>query len=670
MDLPGAEFEARGVIKVRLIQMSQFLLALRDRATRLRGDGQRRRLGSLLAIVAAAQIAFAPVSAQLLPERNRGIPSGSPVGEDDSREGGSEAERPPSVDAGSAAPDYRIEPIEIRDTGGVTIPNVAETSTRTKAPPPPNEFDGFVTQITGRELPRFGSDLLLPGSRDFALPATATVPPDYVLNVGDVIAISMAGSVEGSVERQIDTNGRIFLPRVGAVQLAGVRYGDLKGVISAAIGTQFRGYTVNVSVPQLRGIRVYVTGFANNPGAYTVNSLSTMVNAVLAAGGPSAGGSFRTIRLVRNNEVIREMDLYDVILRGDKSNDAILQNQDVIQIEPLGKEVAITGSVNSPAIFEAKDGETLETLLGYAGGANSLADTSRLMLYRLADFNDVGVREIVRADATAMVLAAGDIVQVLSEGSLARPIAKQSVLVRIEGEVERPGNYYLPASSPMSEALARAGGLTREAYVFGTRFERVSVQRQQRVSFNEALQQMEVALAAAPLSGGLNTNSAERGAQLAAAQAVLQKLRESQPDGRIVLDLSAASTQLPGDFVLENNDRIVIPPRPTTVGVFGAVYRPASFALDPRGALTVKQYLERAGGVLRAGDRGEIFVVRANGAVLSKRDGALSARALPGDVIFVPVKAQSSSIWTKIRELSTIVFQLGLSAAAFISVTN
>ncbi len=670
MDLPGAEPEASAVIKVRFIRMSQFLLTLPDRATRLRDRGLFRRVGSLLALLGAVQMAVAPLSAQLLPERNRGIPSGSPVGEEGSREGGDQNDRAPPVDAGSATPDYRIEPIEIRDTGGVKIPNVAETSTQTKAPPPPNEFDRFVTQITGETLPRFGSDLLLPGGRDFALPATATVPPDYVLNVGDVVAISMAGSVEGSVERQIDTNGRIFLPRVGAVQLAGVRYGDLKSVISAAIGTQFRGYTVNVSVPQLRGIRVYVTGFANNPGAYTVNSLSTMVNAVLAAGGPSAGGSFRTIRLVRNNEVIREMDLYDVILRGDKSSDAVLQNLDVIQIEPLGKEVAITGSVNSPAIFEAKDGETLETLLDYAGGANSLADTSRLMLYRLADFNDVGVRQIARADATAMVLAAGDIVQVLSEGSLARPIAKQSVLVRIEGEVQRPGNYYLPASSSVSEVLARAGGLTPEAYVFGTRFERVSVQRQQRVSFNEALQQMEVALAAAPLSAGLNSNSAERASQLAAAQAVLQKLRESQPDGRIVLDLPAASTQLPGDFVLENNDRIVIPPRPTTVGVFGAVYRPASFALDPRSALTVRQYLERAGGVLRAGDRGEIFVVRANGAVLSKRDGALSARALPGDVIFVPVKAQSSSIWTKIRELSTIVFQLGLSAAAFISVTD
>lgn len=657
-------------VKVLYIQMRQFFLALHDYVMRFHHRGPRGGLGVLFGLMAAGQLALAPVSAQLLPERNRGIPSGSPVREDDARSDRDSQDRPPPVDAGSAAPDYRIEPIEIRDNGGVSVPNVSETSTHTKAPPPPNEFDRFVTQVTGETLTRFGASLLLPGSRDFALPATATVPPDYVLNVGDVVAISMAGSVEGSVERQIDTNGRIFLPRVGAVQLAGVRYGDLKDVISAAIGTQFRGYTVNVSVPQLRGIRIYVTGFANNPGAYTVSSLSTMVNAVLAAGGPSAGGSFRTIRLVRNNEVIREMDLYDVILRGDKSSDAILQNQDVIQIEPLGKEVAITGSVNSPAIFEAKAGETLETLLGYAGGMSSLADTGRLMLYRLADFNEVGVREIERARAASTALAAGDIVQVLSEGSLARPIAKQSVLVRVEGEVERPGNYYLPASSSVGDALAQAGGLTREAYVFGTRFERVSVQRQQRVSFGEALQQMEVALAAAPLSQGLNSNAGERASQLAAAQAVLQKLREAQPDGRIVLDISATSSQLPADFILENNDRIVIPPRPTTVGVFGAVYRPASFAYDRRGSLTVKQYLERAGGVLRAGDRGEIFVVRANGAVLSKRDGALSARALPGDVIFVPVRAQSSSLWTKIRELSTIVFQLGLSAAAFISVTN
>jgi protein involved in polysaccharide export with SLBB domain len=228
----------------------------------------------------------------------------------------------------------------------------------------------------------------------------------------------------------------------------------------------------------------------------------------------------------------------------------------------------------------------------------------------------------------------------------------------------------MPPNTPLEEVLQKAGGLTKRAFVFGTRFERTSVRRQQRESFNDAIQQLEVSLAAAPLTNGLNSDAAERGSQLAAAQAVLAKLRQAEPDGRVVLGIEPEASTLPGDLILENNDRIVVPPRPTTVGVFGAVYRPASFLLDPTKVTTVAEYLKRSGGPIKSGARGEIFVVRANGAVLAKRDGALKSRALPGDVIFVPVRTQSSSLWAKIREISTVIFQLGLSTAAFITVTK
>ena len=577
----------------------------------------------------------------------------------------------PAVAPDSNTSEYRINPVEVRGSDRETLRTQTRTpNPREKSPPPPNEFEKFVEVQIGKPLPRFGKQLLLPDNRDYAVPATATVPPDYLLNVGDVITIAMSGSIEGSIDSEIDTNGRIFLPRVGPVQLAGRRYGDLKSIISAAIGTQYRGYTVNVGIQKLRGVRIYVTGFANNPGAYTVSSLSTMANAVLAAGGPSAGGSFRSIQLLRNNEVIREFDMYDFVLNGRKGNDAILQNEDVIRIAPVGKEIAVSGSVNSEAIYEIKPGETLEQVLSYAGGPNNLADKGRLMLYRVTDQDNLGVREIPRQDAATMVAQGGDIVQLLSEGSLIRSVSKQAVLVRVEGEVERPGNYYVPANTEMSEAIAQAGGLTRRAYVYGTRLERTSVRAQQRESYREAIDQLEISLAAAPLSGDQLGGTGDRQSQLAAAQAVLQKLRQTEPDGRVVLNLPPSANSLPARFVLENNDRIVIPPRPTTVGVFGAVYRPASFAINDNQPLRIGAYLNRAGGALRSADRGEIFVVRANGDVVSKKAGALKLTALPGDVIFVPVKSGGSSFWAKLRDISAIVFQLGLSAAAFITVTQ
>lgn len=625
-------------------------------------------------------ISFGSAYAQILPQpqaQGSNIPQGSPVS--DPSQGTTGTRRnDTTTDTTPAVTGERLEAVEVdgqtsqnnrNDTNRTTTDRV-ERNPRLKPLPPPNEFERFVERTAGRKLPRFGSDLLLPSNRDYATPATATVPPSYILNVGDKIQIGMTGSIEGSVQREIDTNGRIFLPKVGSIRLAGTRYGDLKETISRAIGLKYRNFTVNVGIDDLRGVRVYVTGFANNPGAYTVNSLSTMVNAVLAAGGPAAGGSFRSVKLYRNNELVSDFDLYQMLLRGDRSGDATLQNEDVLFIPPVGQQIAVTGSVNNEAIFEIKPGETLDQVLGYAGGTNSLADQSRLLLYRLANYDTIGAKQIDRTQAASTAAADGDIVQILSSGSLQRSVLRQSVVVRIEGEVNAPGNYYVPANTPLSEVLARAGGLTSRAYVYGTRYERVSEQRAQGEAFDQAIQQLEISLEASPLTADSAINTGDLAAQRASGRAVLERLRAIKPDGRLVLDITPETVALPGEFLLENNDRIVVPPRPITVGVFGAVYRPASFVLSDARGNRVEDYVERAGGALRAADRKEIFVVRANGDVVSRRRGAMKAQVLPGDVVFVPIKTQASSVWSKIRDISTIAFQFGIAAATVVALTR
>jgi protein involved in polysaccharide export with SLBB domain len=132
----------------------------------------------------------------------------------------------------------------------------------------------------------------------------------------------------------------------------------------------------------------------------------------------------------------------------------------------------------------------------------------------------------------------------------------------------------------------------------------------------------------------------------------------------VVLPLVPQSTNLPSNVLLENNDQIYVPPRATTVGVFGAVYRPASFIIDEtQRTRRVRDYVFNAGGPLRAADLGSMFVVRANGEVLSRKRGAFDAPVLPGDVIFVPVRTQGSNFWARLRDISSIIFQIGLSAA-------
>lgn len=641
--------------------------------------GLRRFTASVSAI--ALIISASPLAAQTL---DNSVPRGSPVdpsgtgagsngglpGDSYSRAGETSSQN----SASSISNAYRPVSINSPSTSVVNAQRVGqngllETGTvPIKPPAEPGEFESWVQSVTGRELKRYGSDLLIAGSRDFSVPAQSTIPPDYALNIGDVVSISLTGSVDGSVDLEIDRDGKIFLPNVGAVSLIGVRYRDLKDRIAASVGRQYRGYDVSVSVKRLRGVRVYVTGFANNPGAYSINSLSTLVNAVLAAGGPSAGGSFRSVKLYRNGAEVADFDLYQLLRKGDRSLDPLIQNEDVLFIPPVGKQVAVIGSVNEEAIYETREGESLADVLALAGGPTNVADPSRLILYRLDDQDTVGSRQIDRAMAIGERAEAGDIVQILPQGTLAHSLDKQQAVVRIEGEVNKPGNYYVPPNTPLSKVLEMAGGLTPRAYVYGTRFFRESVRSQQRSSFREAVEQMEVALAAAPLTGDRLMDAGERQAQIASAKDFLEKLRKKEPDGRLILELPTQGSLLPDNLALENNDRIMIPPRIDTVGVFGAVYRPASFLMNSDRQLRVKDYVEQAGGPIRGGDKANIFVVRANGSVLTRKRGAMEATVLPGDAVFVPIKTQSSSVWSKIRDISQIVFQFGLSAAAIAAI--
>jgi protein involved in polysaccharide export with SLBB domain len=534
-----------------------------------------------------------------------------------------------------------------------------------RPPPDLSEFEKFVEESVGRPLQRFGSSLILTRARTFALPTTTTVPPDYALNAGDELLVGVTGSVEANLRLVIDNEGRIFIPKLGAVAVAGVRYGDVGAILSRKLGEQYKKAKVSVVIGRLHGLTIYVTGYAVSPGSYTVSSLSTMVNAVLAAGGPAAGGSFRSVQLRRNGQLISTLDLYELLLNGDRSHDAVLQNGDVLNIAPVGAELAVTGSVNAEAIFEAKAGETLGDMIRYAGGPNSLADDARVILLRLGDLDAEGSRQLPYAAAQAFPAERGDIVRILSLGDILRPQERQAVLATIEGEVEHPGRYYLKPGATTGDLVARAGGLTGGAYPFATELDRDSIRRQQVLTYDRAIDDLELAASVAPLSQRGNSatadNAAADTARLQASLAAIERLRARKPDGRLVLNLSADARAIPASVILETNDRLYIPPRPKTVGVFGAVYRPGSFLFGD--APRLGDYLKLAGGPQHYADRGDIYTVRANGAVLSTRDdhGLLTRPALPGDLIFVPVRT-SPNAWQRFLDLTSVIYQFGVGA--------
>lgn len=528
----------------------------------------------------------------------------------------------------------------------------------------PSEFESFASELAGKRIRRFGSELLVPEARDFTSPLTTAVPGDYRINPGDTVVMGLTGGVEASNARfVVDPEGRIFVPKVGAIRVGGLPYRDLQSAISSQVSRQYRGFTASVAMGPLHGITVYVTGFAQTPGSYTVSSLSTLVNAVLAAGGPSAGGSFRSLEVRRGGKLISDFDLYDFLLKGDKSGDVVLQNGDVIFIAPAGAQVAVIGSVNNEAIYEAKAGDTLNDVLLYAGGANTVADLSRLHVFD--PMSDQGWQEIAPQQARSEPVRRGEVLRVLSGVGIAQPSQRLQSLVTVSGEVVKPGRYFVRPGTSLDEVVAMAGGLTQQAYPYGAVFVRESLQRQQKANFERAVDEVKITLTGQPLVSAV-AQQGDAGARLAAVNSLVEQLRARRIDGRLVLQSDPAAASLPGGFIVENNDSLYIPTQTIAVGVYGMVNSSADFRYTA--GLRIRDYLKLAGGFNRLADKRHIFVVRANGTLLAGRSAQGSA-ALPGDLIFVPVDAARGEFWARLRDIASTLFS-GVASAASIKVLS
>ena len=207
--------------------------------------------------------------------------------------------------------------------------------------------------------------------------------------------LSIWGSVDAELRLVVDRTGRITVPRVGSIMVSGVRYADLPATISQRVAQTFKNFQLSVSLGQLRGVRVFVTGFVVRPGAYTVNALSSMANARGARRRPVGIGQLpRHPAAPRQRASVSTLDFYDLLLKGNRSSDRLVQADDVIHVGPIGPQVGVIGSVNRPAIFELKPGETMTDALRMAGGFAAVADTTRLAVERVDERTTVRVIQV------------------------------------------------------------------------------------------------------------------------------------------------------------------------------------------------------------------------------------------------------------------------------------
>jgi protein involved in polysaccharide export with SLBB domain len=304
------------------------------------------------------------------------------------------------------------------------------------------------TQATVDEtkLERFGAALFR-NSAAVADKSTLSVPvgPDYILGPGDELVIDYWGASSQHIQRSVDREGRISIPEAGSTVVAGRTLGEVQQTIQKMLSHQLRGISVDVTLGKLRTVRVYVVGDVKNPAAYDISSLSTALSALIAAGGPTDTGSYRTVKHYRGKALVEEVDLYDLMLKGVSSAEVHLESGDSILVPPIGPQITVAGKVRRPAIYELRKEQTLDQVLDLAGGVPVTGELSRIRVERIQaherkemmSVNVSGGAGIQAADDAfkRFRIQDGDIVTVL-------PILPYSNrAVYLEGHVFRPGKF-------------------------------------------------------------------------------------------------------------------------------------------------------------------------------------------------------------------------------------
>ena len=218
-------------------------------------------------------------------------------------------------------------------------------------------------------LERFGQDVFLNGTGNLEqLPMDLPAGPDYVVGPGDGLTVNLSGGISQKLQRVVDREGRVVLPEVGAIEVSGRSLGDVQHLMQTTLRRQFRDVYADVSLSRIRTVRVYVVGDVERPGAYDVSSLSTPLNALYIAGGPTSAGSLRTLRHYRGKDLVEQVDVYSLLLHGITGDMQRLQAGDTIQVPPLKGEVTVEGMVRRPAIYELNGEKSLAEVLELAGG--------------------------------------------------------------------------------------------------------------------------------------------------------------------------------------------------------------------------------------------------------------------------------------------------------------
>jgi protein involved in polysaccharide export with SLBB domain len=355
---------------------------------------------------------------------------------------------------GTAASAFTVEP------GAVQAPRTPPRSSIEAAffAPPIVAQDEFrpPPTVISRDLTQFGYTLFQEPSSTFAPVTDVPVGPDYVVGPGDNLVLYMWGLVDNNFSLPVDRKGEIFVPKVGVLPVGGLTFSEAERVVQRRIAGYYSGFQIRLAMGELRTLNVLVVGEVARPGAYTLSALATMVNALYVAGGPTKLGSLRNVELRRDGQAIATLDLYEFLLRGDKSRDRRLSSGDTLFIPPIGPVAGIAGAVKRPAIYEMNGPVAVSDLIGMAGGATPLAYLKRVQLERVEE----NTRKVVMDLDLSAFYSRGDRLHnvPLQDGDLVKVLPIDSRVynaVTLDGYVKHPGEYEFRTGMRVSDLVTR-----------------------------------------------------------------------------------------------------------------------------------------------------------------------------------------------------------------------
>jgi len=332
----------------------------------------------------------------------------------------------------------------------------------------PSLYDMYVQAAAWqRPAERFGLDVFRnTSSQPDVIPMDLPVGPDYVVGTGDSLAIDLWGGVSQRLVRSVDREGRVSLPETGPLLVSGKNLGDVQMEVQRALRTQFRDVSADVSLARLRTVRVYVVGEVAEPGAYDISSLSTPLNALFSAGGVTARGSLRTLKHMRGTQLVQQVDAYDLLLHGVRSDLKRLENGDTLLVPPVGPQVTVDGMVRRPAVYEVLDETSLAEGLELAGGILPAAALRHIEVQRLEahekrtmlalDVTPTGDPEEINKQLEAFKIRDGDQVHIF-------PIAPYNEdAIYLQGHVLRPGRYSYKQGMKVTDLISSYSELLPE----------------------------------------------------------------------------------------------------------------------------------------------------------------------------------------------------------------